>query len=152
MFRQLLTGFVDRMVEQFRGNDAGNAPVLLSLGGFKFSLNTAAFTERRRKTGYRWAAQERIGGHDTLQFTGWEADTIELPGVVYPEFRGVGTTQIGNLRTLANGGIPVRMVTSDGRNFGEWVIEEIEDTQSYFTPTGDFLKQEFTIKLRRYVA
>lgn len=150
MFKQLLTGWLDKTIAQFNGNDAGNAPVLLTLGGFKFSLNTAVFQERQRRTAYRWSAQERVGRESALQFTGLGDDVVTLPGVIYPEFRG-GLNQIGNLRTLGLGGKPLRMISAGGIDLGDWVIDEIEDTQAYFNEDGSFKKQTFTITLRRYV-
>lgn len=42
MKREFVTGTVDKLLSQFKANDSGNAPVLLMLGGFKFSLNTAS--------------------------------------------------------------------------------------------------------------
>jgi hypothetical protein len=58
MKREFVTGTVDKLLSQFKANDSGNAPVLLMLGGFKFSLNTAVFREIQQSNEYRWAAQD----------------------------------------------------------------------------------------------
>lgn len=148
-FLETLGGVIQRAASQFRGNQSGNAPVLLMLGGFKFSLNTAVFLDMNRSSSYRWAMQERIGRHDALQFTGFGEDRITLPGVVYPDFRG-GKGQITDLRSLASEGRPLRMIASGGEVLGLWVIESVEETQSSFKPDGGFRKQEFTVSLRRF--
>ncbi|HHA2744039.1 TPA: hypothetical protein ACOFBO_004158 [Stenotrophomonas maltophilia] len=63
MKREFVTGTVDKLLSQFKANDSGNAPVLLMLGGFKFSLNTASsgrssnptsIAGRRRTASARW--------------------------------------------------------------------------------------------------
>ena len=45
MKREFVTASIDKLLSSFQSNDSGNAPVLLMLGGFKFSLNTAVFQE-----------------------------------------------------------------------------------------------------------
>ncbi|WP_251278295.1 phage tail protein, partial [Enterobacter hormaechei] len=70
MKREFVTGAVDKLLSQFKANDSGNAPVLLMLGGFKFSLNTAVFREIQQSNEYRWQAQDRVGQMAALQYTG----------------------------------------------------------------------------------
>jgi phage protein U len=133
----------------FQGNDAGNAPTLLMLGGFKFSIATAVFQEFQRSTSYRWAAQERMGQFDALQFTGPGDDRITLPGTVYPDFRG-GDGQLDDLRSLAAEGRPMRLISSTGAVLGEWVVDHIEEVQSFFWPDGRPRRQDFTVSLRKF--
>lgn len=75
-FLKTLNGILSAAAGSFQGNSSGNAPVMLMLGGFKFSINTAVFTELQRSTGYRWPAQERMGQYDALQYTGPGEDRI----------------------------------------------------------------------------
>ena len=147
--REVINGVIYRAQKTFKGNDAGNAPVLLMLGDFKFSLNTAVFQEQLRSTSYRWAGQERVGQLDALQFTGPGEDNITLPGVVYPDFRG-GPYQVDDLRTIASQGKPLRLVFADGTIGGDWVITNIEDTKSIFKIDGGARKQEFSLSIRRF--
>ena len=58
MKREFVTASIDKLLSSFQSNDSGNAPVLLMLGGFKFSLNTAVFQEIQQSNEYGWAAQE----------------------------------------------------------------------------------------------
>src|SRR6185437_2050497 len=142
-------GVLDLLANQFNGNDSGNAPVLLMLGGFKFSLNTAVFQEMRRLTSWRWPAQERMGLLDALQNTGPGEDTITLPGVIYPDFKG-GSGQLDDLRAIGAGKKPVRLIAAGGRILGLWVIQSVEEVGSNFKADGTPRKQEFTVTIKKY--
>lgn len=126
----------------------GSAPMLM-LGDFQFSLNTAAFQEKSRSTDYRWASQERFGKHEALQYVGPGSDTITLPGVVYPDYRG-GGGQIAKLRALAAKGLPQLLIDGTGNVLGRWVIEGVEERSSNFAALGIARKQEFTVKIRHF--
>lgn len=126
----------------------GSVPMLM-LGDFQFSLNTAAFQEKNRSTEYKWASQERFGKHEALQYVGPGADTITLPGVVYPDYRG-GGGQITKLRALAAKGQPQLMIDGTGNVLGRWVIESVEERGSNFAALGIARKQEFTVKLKHF--
>lgn len=150
MGSQLLTGALDLLQSGLIGPaDSGNAPVMLMVGTFKFSLNTAMFQQMQRTSEYRWASIERFGDVDAQQFTGYGDDVITLPGVIYPDFKG-GVTQIGKLRHLAEQGRPQRVMTAAGVNAGYFTIQRITDTREFFKPNGDFLKQEFSVSLKFY--
>lgn len=122
---------------------------MMRLGSFDFGLDTAAYQEFQRSTAYTWATLPRFGKDDALQSTGKGADTVVLPGVIYPEFVG-GTFQLDDLRALADEQVPQIMIDGRGNMLGQWVIEEVEERGSIFGPAGVALKQEFTVKLRRY--
>lgn len=148
-FREIVSGQVDKALNSFSSNNAGNAPTMLILGGFKFSVNTAVFQEQRRMTSYRWPAQERIGQFDALQFTGPGEDRITLPGVIYPDFRG-GADQLNELRSLASRGQPLRLIAASGEVLGMWVIESVEEVQSTFKVDGSPRRQDFTITIKKF--
>jgi phage protein U len=125
------------------------SPVMMTLGGFQFGINTAAYQELVRSTEWRWPAQDRFGLPPALQFTGPGNETISLPGVIYPEWRG-GAGQIEAMRSMAALGDPVAMVSGGGAYLGMWVIEGIEEKQGVFGDAGVPRKQEFTLKLRAF--
>lgn len=125
------------------------APVMLQLGGFQFGINTAAFQSLQRNNEWRWPAQDRFGKPPVLQFIGEGAESITLPGVIYPEWRG-GFGQLDAMRAQAGKGEPLLMVDGQGRMMGKWAIERIEEKQSVFADAGAPRKQEFTIQLRRF--
>lgn len=126
----------------------GFAPQLM-LGSFMFSLNTAAYQEFHRSVEHRWASQEIYGGHEVLHHCGVGKETITLPGVIYPSYRG-GAGQIENMRRLARQGQPLQLISANGGLLGKWVIEGIEEKQTHHAAMGMPRKQEFTLKLRNY--
>lgn len=129
--------------------DSGNTPVLMVLGDFQFSLNTLVFQEWQRKTGWKWPGQERFGQLDALQFTGLGEDTLQLPGVLYPNWRG-DIANIDDLRAMGDEGQPFMLVDSMGNVLGRWVIESFEEKQSLHDATGKPRKVDFVLSLKKY--
>ncbi len=125
------------------------ASVMLQLGSFQFGISTAAYQSLQRSAEWRWPSQDRFGKGPVLQHLGQGADTITLPGVVYPEWRG-GLNQLDNLRALASQGKPQQLVDGRGNVLGYWVIERVEERQAVFADAGVPRRQEFTLSLRRY--
>ena len=121
--------------------------VMLSLGSFQFSLNTAAYQELTRSTAYHWPAQERFSQHAARQFTGPGEDAITLTGVIYPEWRG-SRDELDNLRSLAADGNPLLLVSGTGDILGRWIIEKIDEQQSIFADSGVARKRGFTVSLK----
>lgn len=125
------------------------ADVMMKLGAYTFSVDTAAYQQFRRSTEYRWPVQERVGNHDALQFTGAGAETISLTGDIYPHFRG-GIGQINAMREEAGAGQPLLLVDGLGNVHGRWVIERVEETQDRFFTAGVPRRQRFSLQLRKY--
>ena len=123
--------------------------MMMQLGSFQFGITTAAYQELTRSSEYRWASQDRFGREAALQFTGYGPDTITLPGVIFPEWRG-GAGQVEAMRMMASQALPLVMVSGDGKMMGRWVIERVEERQSVFASGGAPRRQEFTLNLRRY--
>jgi len=128
-----LTGFVPQMM----------------LGDFMFSLNTAAYQESQRQTEYRWESQTVMGAHEILQYCGPGQETITLPGVIYPEWRG-GTGQLDKVRALAATGKPQTLITASGGILGDYVVVSVQESRKVFAALGIPKKIEFQIELRRY--
>lgn len=148
-WRQTINGLLHKAQGTVARPGTGNAPVLLTLGGFKFALNSAAPQEITRDTAFGWAWQDRIGRPAAGQYVGPGADTITLPGVIAPDFRG-GIGQVATLRSMAAEGKPHRLITGTGDVLGLWAIEGVTEGQTHFKPDGTFRRQEFSITLRRW--
>lgn len=125
------------------------AEVMMQLGFFQFALDSATYQRLSRSTEYKWARQARIGSTDALQFTGYGPETIELEGVIYPHFRG-GLKQIDKMRTQANIGIPLPLVSGLGLVLGLWVVEAISEGQEVFAAQGIPHRQDFTMRMAKY--
>ncbi|MFB9149514.1 phage tail protein [Roseovarius ramblicola] len=125
------------------------ADVMLQLGAFQFGVDSAAYQSLSRTATYKWAAQSRVGTADALQFTGLGRESIDLRGVIYPEYRG-GDGQPGLMRLQALLGVPLPLVSGQGRVLGLWVVEGVREAQAVFRGDGAPRRQEFDLRLRRY--
>jgi hypothetical protein len=123
--------------------------ILMKLGRYSFSVDTAAFEQLSRSTAYRWAAQERHGREAALQYLGPGADTISLSGVVYPHFKG-GVAQVEDMRAEAARGEPLLLVDGLGRIHGRWVVQSVEESRREVFSDGAPRRMEFSLKLKYY--
>ncbi len=124
---------------------------MFSLGPFRFSIDALAPQELSRVTSFSWPEVERIGGPPGLQFTGKGADTISLPGVFYPHYKG-GLAQLPAMRLAGEQGLPLPVITGYGFFLGLWVIEGIDETQGAFFRDGAPRKVDFVITLKQYAS
>lgn len=127
----------------------GQMNVMMQLGSFQFSIMTAVYQELIRKNEYKWPSQHRFGQRPSRQFVGVGDETMQLPGVIYPEYRG-GFQQVEAMRRIAALGQPLLLVDGLGKLWGRWVIESIDEKQSLFAAFGAPRKQEFTLSLARF--
>ena len=125
------------------------AHVMMMLGPYRFSLDTAAYQSLTRSAEYHWPQQDRIGAHPASEFTGAGPEVMSLAGVIYPEFKG-GLGQIDRMRAVAGLGVPMPLISGAGRVFGFWAVTGISETQTIFVPGGVPLKIEFSMELQRY--
>jgi phage protein U len=70
-------------------------------------------------------------------------------GMRPPHYRG-GLGQLNNLRQQAGSGEPLLLVDGLGFVWGQWVIVNIDETQSYLQSNGQALKQTFQLQLKYY--
>ena len=124
---------------------------MMALGSYRFSIDSAAYQELKHSQAYRWQAQERLQRRPAMQFLGAGEESIELSGVIYPHFKG-GLEQPDTMRTEANKGQPLLLVDGLGFVWGQWVITQIDEGQSFFQGNGQPLKQSFQLKLVNYGA
>lgn len=122
---------------------------MMALGDYRFSIDTAAYQELKRSQAFRWQAQERLQRSPAMQFIGAGDESIELGGVIYPHFKG-GLKQLDAMRTEASKGQPLLLVDGLGFVWGQWVIIQIDEGQSFFQANGQPLKQTFQLRLVNY--
>jgi len=123
--------------------------IMWMLGPFMFSRDTAAPNQLRRTTEFSWPGQARVGRDPALQFTGPAADTIDLDGVIYPQYIG-GLAQVAAMRELAGLGEPQLLVDGRGVVYGKWAILRVEETSTIFLENGTPRKISFKLSLQRY--
>lgn len=131
------------------GNYLSGYLPMLRLGDFNFSINVAVFQEMRRSTEYKWPGQDRVGQRPALQFTGLGEDTITLPGVIYPEWRG-SANAMATVRKIAGQGKPLLLLDAQGHIYGRWVITNVEETRSMFGAFTMPRKIEFSITIQHF--
>lgn len=123
--------------------------VMMALGSYRFSLETAAYDRLQRENEYRWISQPRIGRAPAQQFVGVGTETITLEGTIYPHFKG-GLGQIDAMRAEADQGAPLILVDGIGKVWGKFVIARISETGERFHGNGVPLKVQFQMELKNY--
>ncbi|MDG4811651.1 phage tail protein [Hydrogenovibrio sp. 3SP14C1] len=131
------------------GQLSNSGSVMMMLGPFIFSIDTAAYNSLTHTVDYMWAGIQRIGGRKASQFGGIASDTIKMPGVIYPHYAG-GLYQMQAVRELASLGKPLPMVDGRGKIWGEFTIKRVEETLKVLTKGGAPMKIEFNLSLEYY--
>lgn len=122
---------------------------MMALGGYRFSLSSAAYQELRRSNAYRWQAQERLQRPPAQQFVGLGSETLDLKGTIYPHYQG-GMKQLDLMRVQAGRGEPLLLFDGLGFIWGQWVILQVDETQAVMLTNGQPRKLEFQLRLARY--
>lgn len=116
---------------------------------YYFNLDTAAFDELRRQTGFRWAGQERLTRDIAQQAVGQGEDKLTIKGVIFPAFKG-GIAQLDTLRGIGRKLGPVSLVTGFGAVLGTWCLTSVEEEQSVLLAGGIPRKQSFSLEFVKY--
>ncbi|NOU53087.1 phage tail protein [Pseudoalteromonas sp. JBTF-M23] len=123
--------------------------VMIALGDYRFSVHSAAYSEFRRVSEYRWRSQERLSRTPAMQYIGPGYDEVTMTGTIYPHFNG-GLFQVEAMRAEAVKGKPLLLVDGLGYVRGNYVITRIEETQTDIRVAGVAEKIEFNITLKYY--
>lgn len=122
--------------------------MLMTIGLFVFSLQTAPLKTLQRQTNWKHASNPRVGRRDALQFVGPGDENITLAGVLAPEITG-GPSHLEELRSMADTGKAWTLIDATGRVWGQYVIENMDDGHSHALPSGEARKIEFSLNLKR---
>lgn len=122
--------------------------MMMALGMFIFSIQTAAHQSLQRKTTWRHAANARVGARAGYQFVGAGDETLTLPGWVAPGQMG-SAMAVKMLRDMGNTGKAFTLVDGLGLFHGVYVIDSFDETHSYFDKLGQGRKIEFSLNLTR---
>lgn len=133
-----------------RENARNDPPsVMMMLGDFEFSINTATFNQLAREASWRWPEQERIGKQDLLQYTGKAARSVKFDGETHAFFRN-GTASIDTLYALADKAAPQLLVSGAGDVLGYWVVTEFSDNTPSFLRGGGPRKRTYSMTIKHY--
>tara|TARA_R110000851_G_scaffold333531_2_gene514925 strand:+ start:7013 stop:7468 length:456 start_codon:yes stop_codon:yes gene_type:complete len=122
--------------------------MMMALGMFIFSIQTAAHMSLQRRTTWRHAANARVGARAGYQFVGVGDETLTLPGWVAPGQMGTGVA-LSMLRDMGNTGKAFTLVDGLGIYHGLYVLSDFDETHSYLTRQGRGRKIEFSLSLTR---
>ena len=123
--------------------------VMMMLGSYPFMIDTAAYEQLSRESAWRWKTQARIGRKPASQYLGPEAHVIRMHGYILPEFAG-GHRQMPQIRASGDQGQPLKLVDGRGYIWGDFVITNLTETQTHFTPRGLPKRIDFQITLQEY--
>ena len=125
------------------------AETMMTLGGFRYSLDTAAYQDLSRTHGWDWQEQSKVGTGPALQYTGQSAEMVSMRGRIFAEYKG-GLAQIDNMKAEADKAAPLLLIDGRGNVWGEYVITSINEGQTEHWADGTPRVQNFSITLKRY--
>lgn len=121
--------------------------VMMSLGLFVFTMDTAMYDKFQRKTKFLLGKKQAMGLGPSYQYGGLADDAITLTGVLSPPITG-GPEQLEDLRKMGLKGRSWNLVDGSGKDLGAWFIEDIEETGSHHDAKGRARKTEFALSLK----
>ena len=121
--------------------------MMMIFGMFVFSIPTATYQSLQRSTSWRHASNSRVGAAPAYQYLGPGEDTITLDGSIVPEFGS--QLSLTALRLMGNTGKSFPLIAGNGKIYGLWKLDSVDETQTYFFKNGKPRKVEFSLKLSK---
>lgn len=121
--------------------------MMMIFGMFVFSIPTATYQSLQRSTNWRHASNSRVGEAPAYQYLGPGEDTITLDGSIVPEFGS--QLSLTALRLMGNTGKSFPLIAGNGKIYGLWKLDSVDETQTYFFKNGKPRKVEFSLKLSK---
>ncbi|MGN4063847.1 phage tail protein [Burkholderia gladioli] len=122
--------------------------MMMALGLFVFSLSTLPYQELKRRRGWRFASNNRVGKKPARQYVGEDDETISLSGVLLPELTG-GDMSLAVIEAMAGQHTAWPLIEGTGHIYGMFTIDNIDTTRTLFFDDGTARRIEFTIALTR---
>ncbi|HDR9506579.1 oxidoreductase [Burkholderia cepacia] len=122
--------------------------MMMALGLFVFSLSTLPYQELKRRRGWRYASNNRVGKKPARQYVGEDDETISLAGVLLPELTG-GDLSLAVIEAMADQHTAWPLIEGTGHIYGMFTIDNIDTTRTLFFRDGTARRIEFTIALTR---
>jgi len=125
--------------------------VMMALGDLRFSIKTASYDTFRRRITFNWESGKRLGNHESMQFTGYENETVNLKGTIFPVNSGKkGLEYVEEIKREGAKGEPLLLVDGLGNSHGKWVILTIGESKSNLLKDGLGKKIEFDLAIKKY--
>lgn len=119
-------------------SENSNNEVMLALGEFQFSIDTAQYQTLSTSYAWRWQKKDRVGKKPARQFHGPDASSKNLSIVIYPQSKA-DLLLIQKIADLGDSGLPQRLVggtPTGGADLGLWVLEKLDTSEEYFMTNG----------------
>ena len=121
--------------------------MMMIIGMFVFRIPTIVYQSLNHKTEWRHASNSRVGVMPAYQFLGRGENTITLEGSIVPEFGN--QKGLVKLSEMADAGKAYPLICGNGRVWGQYVIESIDETHTTFFKNGLARQVDFTIELKQ---
>jgi phage protein U len=109
--------------------------MLYQLGIVTFEVTPVNVDGVKRETGHDFAPKAIVGARKPREKMGEADDRILLTGTLWPhKFGGIGT--LDDLRDMARGGDPQKLVRGDLVVMGWYVLERMVETHDYLDAAG----------------
>ena len=128
--------------------------VMLALGEYQFSVNSAEYQELERKHAWRWVSHQRVNQKAAQQFQGPDSSEISLKGTIYVE-TSEDVKQLDKMKAEGDKGEALRLVSGSaalGRDWGLWCLMNLSEVHRHLLPDGTPLKITFSLRLIEYGA
>ncbi|MDW6004708.1 phage tail protein [Vibrio mangrovi] len=125
------------------------ADVMMALGNYRFSIDTAALQTISESHEWRWADHHLAGRKPRSEFIGGGLSTLRFKGVIYPHFRG-GLEQTEKMKAEGDKGKPLRLIDGLGKDWGLWTVRRLNVDKSKLFTKGVARKIEFTLEVTEY--
>lgn len=119
--------------------------MLSKIGDFKFEINQTEFDAISHEISWDWAETKRIGNHPKLQAVGKSKESFTFSGTLilksvrsFDELVKIGDKQEPVVLSFVNSSSTLV------------VIESIKRDMSIFLKSGEFIKQGFSIRIKRW--
>jgi phage protein U len=116
----------------------------------EFSADGAAMQSLRRSLKWRWVKTQVIGAAPGKSYIGPDDRTRTLQGIVYPGQIGSADV-LDKLEALGDTGEPQPLADGDGRAYGRWCIESLDESHTEHLPGGQPRKIAWTITISLFV-
>ncbi|VWD07592.1 P2 GpU family protein [Burkholderia aenigmatica] len=122
--------------------------MMMALGLFVFSLSTLPYQELKRRRGWRYASNNRVGKKPARQYVGEDDETVTLSGVLLPELTG-GNLSLAVIEAMASQHTSWPLIEGTGHIYGMFTIDNIDTTRTLFFDDGTARRIEFSMTLTR---
>lgn len=122
--------------------------MLMSLGSFVFELPKIAYDTLTQNLNWRFAKTEMFQSRQATQYLGIGEEAIELTGTAFAA-AGNDYSAFDEISALAKAGDSYPLLDGTGKLWGQFFIEKLQKTNTYFLPDGTPQKIEFSLSITR---